>query len=325
MNTAWSPTELLSRPSDFAPTEIAEETPASASPGAPARRRWPRPNSPLQWALTLSLGLHALLLFVQLATPGSATRRWVEERLEVVLVNAQGPRAPTQAKALAQAQLDGGGDGRPDERSFSPLPPSVAQELGDAPDLQQRAVQALQQQQQALLAQVRRDLAKLPEPNPEAEAATAEGRDQAERRRLLLALLAQIERRVNENSAGPRQRYVSPATQEVAYAQYYDRVRRRIEARGTRDFPTQSGRKLYGTLTMNISVDAEGRVRGTEVVVPSDSSLLDRRAVAIVRASAPFGPFSPAMRAEAEVLVISARFTFDRDTGLHAQLKEAAP
>jgi protein TonB len=328
MSATWSRTELLRQPSDFAPTEIAVEAAPAGPPVAPAQRaprRWQRPSTPLQWALTLSVGLHALLLLVQLADPSSATRRWVEDRLDVVLVNTQGPRPADKPQALAQANLAGGGDGAADERALSPLPPSVAMELGDAPDVQHRAVQALQQQQQALLAQLRRDLAKLPEPNPEAEAATAEGRDQAERRRQLLALMAQIERRVNENSAGPRQRYVSPATQEVVYAQYYDRVRRRIEARGTRDFPTQAGRKLYGQLTMNITVDADGRVSNTDVVLPSGSTLLDRRAVAIVRASAPFGPFSPAMRAEAEVLVISARFTFDRDHGVQARLQEAAP
>ncbi len=324
MAATWSSTQLMAHADDFAPTEIAGDAPAPVRTDRPARRLR-RPNSPLQWALTFSLGLHALLLFVQLATPGSAARQWVDERLDVVLVNTQGPRAADKPQALAQANLAGGGDGAPDERALSPLPPAVAMELGDAPDLQQRAVQALQQKQQALLTQLRRDLAKLPEPNPEAEAATAEGRDQAERRRQLLALMAQIERRVNENSAGPRQRFVSPATQEVVYAQYYDRVRRRIEARGTRDFPTQGGRKLYGSLTMNITVDAEGRVGGTEVVVPSGSTLLDRRAVAIVRASAPCGAFSPAMRAEAEVLVISARFTFDRDHGVQARLQEAAP
>ena len=53
---------------------------------------------------------------------------------------------------------------------------------------------------------------------------------------------------------------------------YYDALRRKIEERGTRDFPEYRGRKLYGELTMNVTVDAEGRVVETEIVRPSSST-----------------------------------------------------
>jgi periplasmic protein TonB len=321
MATPWAHTEMLPEPQDGFRSTLAQH-PVARPPAAPVPRA---PRTPIQIAIAVSLALHLLLLFVQLATPGSAPRQWLEDRLDVILVNAQGPRAADKPKALAQANLAGGGDGAPDERALSPLPPTPGLELGESPDLQQRAVQALVQESQALLTQVRRELARLPEPNPQREAATAEGREQAERRRLLLEQLAQIERRVNENSAGPRQRFVSPATQEVVYALYYDQVRRRIEQRGTRDFPSQGGRKLYGALTMTITLDASGRVMGTEVVAPSGNALLDKRAAAIVQAASPFGRFSAAMLKEAEVLTLSARFTFDRDHGVQAQLQEPVP
>jgi len=50
----------------------------------------------------------------------------------------------------------------------------------------------------------------------------------------------------------------------------------------------------------------------------SSSGQLDRRAVAIVRAAAPFGPFTPAMRREADELVVTSRFRFTHDEGLEA-------
>lgn len=285
----------------------------------------PEPK-PLQLALALSGLLHLGVLFVQVATPDSALRRWTEERLEVVLVNTRGEKKPEKPKALAQASLDGGGDAAPNARPQSPLPPAADMEWGDAIDpTQQKRVQTLQQQQRQLLTQARRELAKLPPPDPEREAASSEGRAQAERRRQLLALMAEIERRVNQDAAGPRQRFVSPATQDVAYARYYDALRRRIEARGTADFPTSQGRRLYGELTMTISVGADGRLQGTEVVQSSGTPQLDRRAVAIVRASGPFGPFTREMRQEAEVLVLSARFQFDRDKGLQTAVELPAP
>ena len=46
-----------------------------------------------------------------------------------------------------------------------------------------------------------------------------------------LRLLAEIETRINQQNAEPRRRYVSPATREVTYATYYDRLRRPAVAR----------------------------------------------------------------------------------------------
>jgi periplasmic protein TonB len=100
------------------------------------------------------------------------------------------------------------------------------------------------------------------------------------------------------------------------YALYYDALRRRIEERGTRDFPEQNGKRLYGELIMNITVDAEGRLIDADIVTRSKSRTLDRRALAIVQASAPFGGFSAAMRKEADQIVITSRFKFTREDGL---------
>jgi protein TonB len=71
---------------------------------------------------------------------------------------------------------------------------------------------------------------------------------------------------------------------------------------------------------MNVTVDAEGRVIDTEVVRPSNSKILDRRAIAIVRAASPFGPFNAAMRRRADQIVITSRFKFTREDGLETTL-----
>ena len=69
---------------------------------------------------------------------------------------------------------------------------------------------------------------------------------------------------------------------------------------------------------MNVTVDGAGRVLETEIVKPSSSHQLDRRAVAIVQAASPFGPFSAAMRAQTEQIVVTSRFRFTREDGLEA-------
>jgi protein TonB len=109
------------------------------------------------------------------------------------------------------------------------------------------------------------------------------------------------------------------------YAVYYDQLRRKVEERGTRHFPENQGRKLYGELTMNITVDSEGRVIETEVARSSGQKVLDRRAVAIAVAAAPFGRFTPSMRQKADQLVITSRFKFTRDDGLEATVGAAPP
>jgi periplasmic protein TonB len=273
----------------------------------------------LHWALTISVAVHAVLLTVRFVDPERFNRIFKDTPLEVILVNARSDEAPTEAKAIAQAQLAGGGSA--DEgRAQSPLPSAQIIEVGDAIEDARKQIEQLQDQQQQLLAQVRREVALLPPPDPSREAGTPDEKAQEERRRQLLKLLAEIEKRVNEENARPKKRYISPSTKEAVYALYYDNLRRKIEERGTRDFPEQNGKKLYGDLTMNITVDTQGRVIEADIVRYSTSKVLDKRALAIVRAAAPFGAFSQEMRKQADQIVVTSRFRFTRDMGLETSL-----
>jgi protein TonB len=271
--------------------------------------------STLQIALLTSLAVHAALLTVRIVDPEGFNRVFEDTPLEVILVNSRSGEAPSQAQAIAQANLAGGGDFERG-RATSPLPPSAVLEPGDAADDARRRIEQLQQTQQQLLTQIRRELAAMPLPEPQRDQGTPEAQAQEERRRQLIQLLAEIEKRINEENARPKKRYISPATREEVYALYYDQLRRKIEERGTRNFPEHNGQKLYGELTMNVTVDAQGRLVETELVRGSASAVLDRRAIAIVKAAAPFGPFTQAMRAKADQIVVTSRFRFTRDEEL---------
>jgi protein TonB len=273
--------------------------------------------SALQIALIVSAAAHAVLLSVRFVAPESFNRIFEDTPLDVVLVNSRTTMAPDQAQAIAQATLAGGGEADRG-RATSPLLPSPQPEVGDAQDESRKQIEQLQETQQQLLTQVRRELAAMPAPRDREDEGSPEERAQEERRRRLVQLLAEIEKRVNETNARPKKRYISPATKEAAYAQYYDQLRRKIEDRGTRNFPEQGGQKLYGELTMNVTVDAAGNVVETEIVRASNSRVLDRQAVAIVQAAAPFGPFDAKMRAQADQLVVTSRFRFTREDGLEA-------
>ncbi|MBP6899223.1 MAG: TonB family protein [Burkholderiaceae bacterium] len=294
---------------------------APSQPAAAAARRL-RPSL-LQVALAFSVAVHAGLLTLRFVDPERFERVFRDTPLEVILVNAKGDERPSldKAQAIAQASLAGGGEAAAG-RATSPLPATAQVELGESADEARKRIEQLQQQQQQLLATVRRELASLPPPDPQREAGNPQAREQDERRRQLLKLLAEIEKRIQEENARPRKRYISPATQEAVYAIYYDRLRRKVEERGTRDFPVHQGKKLYGELTMNITVDASGRVVDAEVVQGSGSKILDRRALAIVRAAQPFGAFSGKMLDQADQIVVSSRFRFTRDEGLATTLSE---
>ncbi len=279
---------------------------------------WRRPST-LHWALGLSLAAHGTVLGWRFVDPAGFDRIFRDSPLEVILVNAHTAEPPAKALALAQASLAGGG-GLASGRATSPLPATAQVEMGSASDEAHRRVDQLQDQQQQLLAQIRREMALLPPPDPKRDAGTPQERETEERRRQLLKLLAEIEKRINDDSAQPRRRYISPATQEVPYALYYDRLRRRVEDRGTRDFPEHLGKKLYGELTLNITVDANGRLVDADVVRGSGNKLLDARALAILQAAAPFGGFSAPMRQEADQIILTSRFRFTRDDGLEATL-----
>ena len=278
-----------------------------------------RKLSTLQLALIASIGVHAALLMLRIVDPASFNRIFEDTPLEVILVNSRSGEPPEKAQAIAQAALAGGGDAL-SGRATSPLPPSALVEVGESNEEAHKRIEQLQDTQQQLLAQIRRELAMLPAPDPQRDQGTPEEKAQEERRRQLIQLLAEIEKRINEENARPKKRYISPATREEVYALYYDQLRRKIEQRGTRNFPESQGHKLYGELTMNVTVDAEGRVIETEVVRPSNSKVLDRRAVAIVHAAAPFGPFTVPMRRRADQLVITSRFKFTREDGLETTL-----
>ena len=280
-----------------------------------------RTFSTLQIALGVSIAVHAVLLTVRFVDPEGFNRIFQDTPLEVILVNAKTAEKPDAAKAQAIAQhtLAGGGDAEKG-RATTPLPPSALTEIGDATEDAQRKIEAMQEQQMLLLAQVRRQLAALPPPDPKQAANTPEAQEREERRRQLFKLLAEIERRVNEENARPKKRYISPATREEVYAVYYDRLRRKIEDRGTENFPTAAGRKMYGELTMLLTVDREGRVIDAEVVQTSGNLTLDRRAMAIARSAGPFGRFSEAMRRQADQIVVVSRFKFTRDETLETNL-----
>ena len=279
----------------------------------------------LWWAIGFSVLLHAVLIAWRFADPVSFNRVFEDTSLEVVLVNARSDSLPERAQAIAQVRLSGGGQAPGLQRASTPLPPSAVNESGTDIGAMQRQIEALKLQQMRLLTQLQQELSALTQENTGEDAQAPERQARQERRQQLTRQLAQIEPRVEKTQGGPRKRYLSPATREAVYALYYDKLRRTIETRGTLNFPQVGGQKLYGQLSMVITVDGRGQLVQTEVVKSSGQPLLDQRAVAIVRSAAPFDAFSANMRRQADQIVVVTRFQFSKDGTLETRMLAAEP
>ena len=279
-----------------------------------------RSFSTLQLALGASITVHALLLTVRFVDPETFNRVFQDTPLEVVLVNARTAERPDKAQAIAQASMAGGGDSA-QGRATSPLPPALQAAAGDdAEEETQRQLKDLQEQQTLLLSQVKDQLAALPPNEPSQATVSPEQIEREQKRRQLIKLLAEIERRIKQENARPRKRYISPATRETVYAIYYDHLRRAIEDKGTENFPEKGGKKLYGELVMSVTVNFDGQLIETRIEQSSGNRTLDRQAQAITGSAAPFGHFSQAMRRQADQIVVISSFKFTRDETLETRL-----
>ncbi|MNY84210.1 hypothetical protein D3C78_03560 [compost metagenome] len=279
-----------------------------------------RSMSTLTLTLGVSIAIHAVLLTVRFVAPEQFNRVFQDTPLEVILVNAHTQERPEKAQAIAQAALAGGGDAAKG-RATSPMPYSALTAIGDDFEERQKKLDSLQEQQAVMLTQVRKQLSSMPQFDPREAANQRDREQQDEKRKQLIKLLAEIEKRINEENARPKKRYISPATREEVYAVYYDRLRRKVEDKGTENFPEHAGKKLYGELVMVLTVNHDGRVVETEIVQGSGNRQLDTRAQAIARAAGPFGHFGPAMRARADQIAVVSRFNFTREQTLETNVR----
>lgn len=273
----------------------------------------------LQIALGASIAVHALVLGWRAADPMSFNRVFQDTPLEVILVNSKSTERPDKAKAIAQASLAGGGDAA-QGRATSMLAYSSLTTTGESTEDSNRKNESVaQEQQNQLMAQIRNEIAAMPLPDPSKPTSDPENLAREQKRMQRMKLLAEIERRINEENARPKKRYISPNTREEAYAVYYDQLRRKIEEKGTTNFPESNGRKLYGEVLISLTVNHDGRVMETHVEQSSGNPVLDRRAEAIAVASAPFGAFDDAMRRQNDQIVLVSLYRFNRDQTLQTQ------
>ena len=255
-------------------------------------REWKRP---MLVALVVSLVLHLIFLAFQWHDETEQERR-LKTPLSVVLVNARSA-PPAEAKRLAQADLNGGGESVNTHASaLRRADPQLAQQL-----------EKMQAEQTRLLSQLKS--------GRENQTTTVTGKS-SETKTEANPLEAELAKRLQTNGQQPRRAVVTATSaKSVVFAQYYDAMRKQIEAHGTVNFPRVQGKALYGSLVLMVSVDQQGRLakenqqggkikEAVIIMKSSGNQELDRQAVAIIRSAAPFGRFTDAMRRQIDVVLV---------------------
>ena len=258
-------------------------------------REWKRP---MVYAVGISLALHIIFLAFKWHAETEQERR-LKTPLSVVLVNARSTTPPTDPKRLAQADLKGGGESINSHASaLRRADPQLAQQL-----------EKMQAEQTRLLSQLKT--------GRENHATTVSGKN-SETKTEANPLEAELAKRLQKMGQQPRRAVVTATSaKSVVFAQYYDAMRKQIEAHGTVNFPRVQGKALYGTLVLMVSVDQQGRLSKDAVTImkSSGNQELDRQAIAIIRSAAPFGRFTDAMRRQIDVLDWVSTFEFTREAG----------
>ena len=268
-------------------------------------------------ALGISILLHGVALLMHFKAPDAL--RWKSDApsLEVVLVNAKTRERPAKAEALAQANLDRGGNVDERRRAKTPLPVTAPKAPGKDLAAAKRRQRELEARQQRLLAQARampsQVPAQAPRPEPAEEKAQApSGRDLADLSLAAMRLQAQIDRRIEEYQKRPRKKFIGANAREYRFAQYEDDWRIKVERVGTLNYPAEARGKLYGNLRLTVTIRPDGSLHSVELDRSSGLKVLDAAAYKIVRMAAPFAAFPPDIRRDTDLLVITRTWFFGR-------------
>jgi periplasmic protein TonB len=275
----------------------------------------PTTGDVLPITLAVSVVLHAIVLLITFTPPVFDGSKFVPH-LDVVLVNSKTSSKPVKADALAQANLDGGGNTEAERRAKTNLPKLNNVEPAPNVQLASKQVRRLEEEAQRLLqlSQGTHSAADSTRPAPELPREARLEDPAAEQQRLRIAQLeAQIAKEWDEYQKLPRRKFIGARTEGVVYAEYVDQWRQRIEKIGTQYFPEEARRrKLYGSLVMTVHIRADGSVEKIEIDRSSGYRLLDTAARRAVDLAGPFPPFPASVRKDWDILSISRTFSYTR-------------
>jgi periplasmic protein TonB len=335
------PAAKPSRPSHAKPAPRSDAKPVEARAAAPrkegsriAREMAGRQSAPRQrfrhWVIVHSLGvsvglsiwLHGMLpVLIGFKPPDPTVKKAHDEALAVVLVNAKHAAPPKVAQALAQTNLEGGGDQEKRQvMPSSPLPPKDSRRDGEALIEMQQKVQRLESLQKELLRKAQGAGLAVPQPTdahtgeqPVEPEPAAKGLDLSNAS-AIARQEAVVKKSLNDYASRPRKGIISPSTREYRLAQYGEDWRIKVERVGELNFPRGAQGSLYGSVQVSVEIAPDGSIISAEITRPDlRTPKINEAALRIIRQAAPFAPIPPQIRQQYDVLVLIRTLNFTRD------------
>ncbi len=270
-------------------------------------------KQPLLSAMASSLVLHACALFaIGFALPNLGKLSNFMPPLQVVLVNSKSTLRPAKADALAQNNLDGGGNTTAKRRVKSPLP-TLSDDKQLTPEQSAQQVRQLEQEAKRLLVKIKSQHTVPQEKNAKEQDTKAKisGQDVMSRALEIARLEAEIDKATDAYQKLPKRKFIGARTQEYRYARYIEDWRIKVERIGNLNYPEAARNKnIHGSLQLTVSIRADGSLESVEVSRSSGQRILDAAAQRIVRLASPFSPLPPDIRKETDILSITRTWTF---------------
>ena len=275
---------------------------------------------PMQMAVCVSVSIHLFLILAvgaKLFDPKSFMPP--HNAMDVVLVNAKSANKPTKADALAQANLDGGGNTDEKRRAKTPLP-AVDQTAAKNEKMAEQRVKQLEQEMKTLMTQAKSsakilqgEVSQQPSGAPKPLSSVELLQQSMEIQRLE----AELAKEQEAYQQRPKRKFVGGRTTEYRFAQFVDNWRLKIERVGNLNYPEEAKRAgLQGQLQLTVAIKANGEVEDIKVERSSGSKTLDQAAKRIVMLSAPFDRFPDNIKRDTDVLHITRTWIFGRDETL---------
>jgi len=270
----------------------------------------------MQVAVVASIAFHGIAIVgLGFKLPKITGAQAPHNVMDVVLVNSRSATRPDKADALAQSNLDGGGNTDQKLRASSPFPTVDDRDPSREMKAAQNRVRQLELEAKELMTRMKSTaqvttVEVAPKGLPTSD---GEAKDLIEKSLEIERLEAQIRRSQQLYQERPKRKFVGARAQEYRFAQYVDAWRQKIERIGNLNYPGEAkSRRLYGSLQLTVAIKANGEVEAVEVNRSSGHKVLDQAAIRIVRLASPFERFPDKIRADTDILHITRTWTFTR-------------
>ena len=275
-------------------------------------------NRSFQVALAGSILLHLLVIGLVTFKVPDKNIASNDKSLEVVLVNAKSKSKPVTAQALAQHNLDGGGNTDADRRAKSPLPALRNDPQASDAAIAQKRVEQLEQEVRQLMTQ-QKSASSVPsgptqaarEAQPQPDTPPSLTQAEAQRRMNIQRLEAEVAKQWDAYQKRPRRHSIGASATEYRFARYVENWRVKVERLGETNYP-QAARdgKIYGSLLLTVSIRSNGTIENIEMRRSSGSKVLDEAAIKIVKLGAPYAAFPADIAKDTDIVDISRTWRF---------------